>query len=296
MSDHSGRRRAEARHRHTVAVPIHEYPNPSNSKDGYEWQMGLFSTWRKGLLLLVILGSTFLGFQMQRQGAATQRTSVDIIEELNRWNAQSDDEVLQTMVDDVRRFISSKGAAGPTFGISRGHYSRASPQSLFKLKNSCFQASNSADPNVLPFNTTNPPPALLLPGLLSARPHLSEISQCFLFYSEKLWTRATGGMKGAPLSRLGGIDDKELFVDSITKYKQTNNCGQYAAASDGTTAGGASEDGLGGLVQLGGGVPPSVLLRDEKTCERFFRSNHLWAASNDTLWSVKKGEKKAWKR
>ena len=163
-----------------------------------------------------MLGCAYLGFESMQSPTA----SVDIVSELNRWNAQSDDEVLQTMVDDVRRFISSKGASGPTFGISRGHYSRASPQSLFKLKNSCFQAVNSADPNFLPFNATNPPPALLLPGLLSARPHLSEISQCFLFYSEKLWTRATGGMKGAPLSRLGGVDDKELFVDSIKKYKE----------------------------------------------------------------------------
>jgi hypothetical protein len=67
---------------------------------------------------------------------------------------------------------------------------KASPHSLTKLTQTC---------NFPVQNATTPPSALMLPGLLSQRQHLSDISLCFLFYTEKLWTRATGGAKGVPM-------------------------------------------------------------------------------------------------
>ena len=119
------------------------------------------------LLLSIVLGSACLGgiilftaYRVTWFRAAGASARVDIKSELRRWNAQSDEEVLQTTVEDVRRFILSKGKAAPTFGISRGHYSKASAHSLSKLTETC---------NFQPFNSTNPPSALMLPGLLSAR-------------------------------------------------------------------------------------------------------------------------------
>jgi len=46
----------------------------------------------------------------------------DIKSELKKWNAQSDEEVLQATLEDVRRFLRSKGSSTPTFGVSRGRY------------------------------------------------------------------------------------------------------------------------------------------------------------------------------
>ena len=119
------------------------------------------------LLLSIVLGSACLGgiilftaYRVTQFRAAGASAKVDIKSELRRWNAQSDEEVLQTTVEDVRRFIRSKGTSSPTFGISRGHYSKASAHSLSKLTETC---------NFQPFNSTNPPSALMLPGLLSAR-------------------------------------------------------------------------------------------------------------------------------
>ena len=76
----------------------------------------------------------------------------------------------------------------PTHTHTRTHR-KASPHSLTKLTQTC---------NFPVQNATAPPSALMLPGLLSQRQHLSDISLCFLFYTEKLWTRATGGAKGVP--------------------------------------------------------------------------------------------------
>jgi len=90
------------------------------------------------LLLSICLGGVVLCsiilYTTSRVLAARGRASrVDIKSELKRWNTQSDDEVLQATVEDVRRFIRSRGSSAPTFGISRGHYSSASQHSLSKL-------------------------------------------------------------------------------------------------------------------------------------------------------------------
>jgi hypothetical protein len=47
---------------------------------------------------------------------------MDMKSELKKWNAQSDEEVLQATLEDVRRFLRSKGSSIPTFGVSRGRY------------------------------------------------------------------------------------------------------------------------------------------------------------------------------
>jgi len=117
---------------------------------------------------------------------------------------------------------------------------------------------------------------------------LSDISQCFLFYAEKLWTRATGGLKGVPLSRMGGgIDDKELFAESVRRHQQANKCGPFAAGADGGGGGGGGGERAGARGEMGGGYPPSVLLKDPDACQEFFQRNHLWAARDDEIWFVK---------
>jgi len=170
-----------------------------------------------------------------------------------------------------RRFLRRKGASTPTFGVSRGRYWKASPHSLTKLSQTCnFNVSNA----------TAPPSALMLPGLLSQRPYLSDLSLCFLFYTEKLWTRATGGARGVPLSRMGGgIDDKELLAESLSRYEHANKC--RAPATREAAAG--DDDDAWGV----GGYPPTVALKDKAQCEEFFNANDKWAPDAESLWFVK---------
>lgn len=134
--------------------------------------------------------------------------------ELRKWYAMSDEDVLQATQDDVRRSISwgedmdAQGSFPQTYGLSRGPYSKISPHSrLLKIagvSNSAevagmrfacnfdvftFRNSNSTPPDAPPHSS------LLLPGMLSHRPQLPNTALCFLFYTELLWTRATGGAK-----------------------------------------------------------------------------------------------------
>lgn len=127
------------------------------------------------------------------------------------------------------------------------------------------------------------------PATASPSPHLSDLSQCFLFYAEKLWTRATGGLKGVPLSRMGGgIDDKEVFAESLRRHQQANKCGSFSAQRNTEKSGAVGEEGGGGAGRgaLGGGFPASVLLKDADACEEFFRHNDRWAARDDAIWCV----------
>jgi len=60
-----------------------------------------------------------------------------------------------------------------------------------------------------PSNMSYPPGELMIPGRLSRRPRLRERNLCFLWYANNFWTRATGGIRGRLMWRLGaGIDDK----------------------------------------------------------------------------------------
>jgi len=183
--------------------------------------------------------------------------------DLRRWYAQSDEDVLDTTRQDVRRFVEAKGAAAPSvFGISRGPYSRLGNYTrLPKIagfgapgerpeEGSRFTCNFDAF-KFLPANSTPPdaPPhaSLLMPGLLSQRPNLSNTAQCFLFYAEQLWTRATGGAKGVALARVVAGDnrlgDKNTFAENLAKYQST--CKVPARAD------------AGGL----GGFPQTVLLK-----------------------------------
>ena len=224
-------------------------------------------------------------------GVGSGRSDADrggTVSELRRWYEKSDADVFETTRQDVKRFVEAKGAASPSvFGLSRGPYSKMSNYTrLHKLAGfehgerpeqgsrfTCnfvsfqFQPANStATPADAP-----PHASLLLPGLLSQRPNLSNTALCFLFYAEQFWTRATGGAKGVALARVvagnNRVGDKEVFAESLAKYQST--CKAPASA--------------GRL----GGFPRTVLLKNKDECEKFFRENHLWAPEDESLWFVK---------
>ena len=188
---------------------------------------------------------------------------IDVKSELASRLAESDEAVLNTTLHDVRAFLRSKGKRGEfaltSMGVTRGLYSKQTAHGLSRLNESChFEPENSSN------STSLPPPALLLAGALTERPYLRDVSLCFLFYTESLWTRATGGALGPELARLGArLDDKSLLAHSLHMYQQ-NHC-----------------PGL-----EGGGFPPTVVLSDKATCEMWWRENERWAA-RDSLWFVK---------
>ena len=84
----------------------------------------------------------------------------------------------------------------PTFGLTRGAYAAEMPPSCHrKLISQCnWNVSVQG----------RPPVELLQPGALSLRTNLTEMSQCFIWYSGSFWTRATGGARGKLLARHGG--------------------------------------------------------------------------------------------
>ena len=71
-----------------------------------------------------------------------------------------------------------------------------------------------------------PPDELRLPGELSAREGLSELSLCFLWYTGSLYSRATGS---AVLQRHGGpVDDKALLARHVRLYEARNRCAPHS--------------------------------------------------------------------
>jgi hypothetical protein len=200
--------------------------------------------------------------------------------ELRRWYAMSDVAVMEATQDDVQRFIASRGSAEPNFGISRGPYAKigshsrlprtagySSADEVQGLRFACnFNAFTFRPANSTP-DDAPPSASLLLPGKLSQRSDLPNTVLCFLFYAERLWTRATGGAKGVTLARVvagdNRIGDKEVLAECLADYERKHHC------------------------DVSGGYPSTVLLSDRNACEQFFNANHLWAAEEDTIWFVK---------
>jgi hypothetical protein len=67
--------------------------------------------------LTVVIAMVLGGHQVYKTG-----DKLDMKSELKKWNAQSDEEVLQATLEDVRRFLRNRGSSTPTFGVSRGRY------------------------------------------------------------------------------------------------------------------------------------------------------------------------------
>ena len=110
---------------------------------------------------------------------------------------------------------------------------------------------------------TKPPPELLRPGRLAPRNDLSLWSQCFLWYANTWWSRATGGSKGLMLYKMGGVDDKGLLKRWLDDYDKEHGCKAFQV------------------------TPVTLPLSDMDTCLEFYSNNRRWASSNESLWFMK---------
>ncbi|MGB1605361.1 MAG: hypothetical protein ACPIOQ_72185, partial [Promethearchaeia archaeon] len=60
---------------------------------------------------------------------------------------------------------------------------------------------------------------------LTAHTHAQK---CFLWYTNALFSRATGGQQGLQISRLGpGLDNKAYFVRALEQFERTRGCARY---------------------------------------------------------------------
>ena len=146
----------------------------------------------------------------------------------------------------------------PTFGITTGlHSNEGSSKCGKKLKRWCDGYCSR--------HGSQPPEELKLPGRLSKREHLSHLSQCFLWYTDSLFTRPTSGSQGIQIRRLGpGVDNKAFFVHAMLDYERHLGC------------------------QANQVYPPTLLLNDTDVCISFFNNNSKWAPSPNSLWFMKK--------
>jgi hypothetical protein len=203
------------------------------------------------ILILVVLiwaavGSTLLSKQAGESKGQFQR-----------WFDEGEDAVFNNTRAEVRRFRAEKTM--PTFGLTQGKYHFMDgvmcQNCAVRLRTLCGYET---------LNATRPPLELIIPGRLSARPTLSERSQCFMWYANSFWTRPTGGKAGFLISRLGaGIDNKTWFLEALHSYESKHGCIAYSV------------------------YPPTVELSDAKDCTDFFNNNGKWAATSDALWFIK---------
>jgi hypothetical protein len=144
----------------------------------------------------------------------------------------------------------------PTFGISAGRLAEPRSRCTKKMQQWCDGWCSR--------DGSHPPEGLLTPGRLQARPDLDQLSQCFLWYTNALFSRATGGQAGKMIPRLGpGVDNKGYFVEAMRKYENRHGCAPYQM------------------------YPPTLELNESRTCFDFFFDNSKWAASRDSLWFMK---------
>eukprot|EP00961_Rhodomonas_salina_P148002 1992631-Rhodomonas_salina.1 len=196
---------------------------------------------------------------------------------------QSDEEVFNNTKRDVARF--QRTGELPTFGFSKGKYYTLAGSPCFrnkpcaaKLRGLCgYDAIKATSPPVellKPGELHSWPTRamrgrkltqrLLLSGRLSKRSKLSEYAQCFMWYSNKFWTRPTGGNKGVLVPRLGGgIDDKSELVKAMETYEKQNNCKPFQV------------------------IPLTLDLNQTDVCHEFFHRNAQWAEHPNSLWFMK---------
>ena len=97
---------------------------------------------------------------------------------------------------------------------------------------------------------------------LTAHTHAQK---CFLWYTNALFSRATGGQQGLQISRLGpGLDNKAYFVRALEQFERTRGCARYQV------------------------YPPTIDLNDSSLCASFYSNNSRWAPSPSSLWFMKK--------
>lgn len=173
---------------------------------------------------------------------------------------QSDEEVFNNTKRDVARF--QRTGELPTFGFSKGKYYTLAGSPCFRNKPCAAKLRGLCGYDAI--KATSPPVELLKPGRLSKRSKLSEYAQCFMWYSNKFWTRPTGGNKGVLVPRLGGgIDDKSELVKAMETYEKQNNCKPFQV------------------------IPLTLDLNQTDVCHEFFHRNAQWAEHPNSLWFMK---------
>ena len=101
-----------------------------------------------------------------------------------------------------------------------------------------------------------------LQSQLTAHTHAQK---CFLWYTNALFSRATGGQQGLQISRLGpGLDNKAYFVRALEQFERTRGCARYQV------------------------YPPTIDLNNSLLCASFYSNNSRWAPSSSSLWFMKK--------
>ena len=111
----------------------------------------------------------------------------------------------------------------------------------------------------------NPTEDLLKPGRLSLRTDLPHLSQCWLWYTNVLYTRPTGSALGFSLPRLGpGLDSKGWFTEALERHERKLGCKNFQA------------------------YPPTFNLNNSTICRSFWFDNGKWAPSPQSLWFMKK--------
>jgi hypothetical protein len=109
----------------------------------------------------------------------------------------SDESIMRRATVEVKRW--AKTGELPTFGVTRGDYSHNGKFCHFCGGDLEWCVAHNQT------NTTTPPVELLFPGRLVTRV-LSEKAICFLWYSDSIFSRPSGGMNGIFVKRVGGVD------------------------------------------------------------------------------------------
>lgn len=145
----------------------------------------------------------------------------------------------------------------PVFGLTAGRHSNDNGKSCGKkLKRWCQGYCSK--------HGSQPPAELLQPGLLGAK-ELANTSQCFLWYTNAIFSRPTGGAQGVKIPRLGpGLDNKAFFIHSLQQYERRLQCKPNQV------------------------WPPTLELNETATCKAFYHSNARYAPLPNSLWFLKK--------
>ena len=131
----------------------------------------------------------------------------------------------------------------PTLGVTEGRHSNSGGTKCGKKMQRWCNGYCSR-------HGSQPPPELLQPGRLSVRDDLSNVSQCFLWYTNALFTRPTSGSEGLQIPRLGpGVDNKAFFVHALQDYERRLGCAANQV------------------------YPPTLELNDTALCNNFYYNN-----------------------
>eukprot|EP00277_Geminigera_cryophila_P047990 CAMPEP_0173072490 /NCGR_PEP_ID=MMETSP1102-20130122/9851_1 /TAXON_ID=49646 /ORGANISM="Geminigera sp., Strain Caron Lab Isolate" /LENGTH=279 /DNA_ID=CAMNT_0013941175 /DNA_START=235 /DNA_END=1070 /DNA_ORIENTATION=- len=145
----------------------------------------------------------------------------------------------------------------PTFGFTKGRASN-------KNGTNCNKKLAKWCEGYCSMHGSQPPQGLLTAGRLSDRHELDHTSQCFIWYTNGLYSRPTGGRGGQMLPRLGpGVDNKGYFVRALREYEDRFGCEPHQV------------------------YPATIELNATNMCFEFFYDNRKWAVSPNSLWFMK---------